>query len=92
MMNRPTIEQIEALEVGAIVLHAKFGECCVEETQASSRRGSVSLGIMSEDGKDLYEEWIRNGWCVDELNDSRDYVILEDEPLAEDGILEILRE
>ena len=50
----------------------------------------MDLRIESEEGKDLWEEWIRDGACDDEINDERYYVFQEDEPLREDGILEIL--
>ena len=44
----------------------------------------------SEEGKDIWEDWIRSGACDDEINDERYYVFQEDEPLGDDGILEIL--
>ena len=50
----------------------------------------MDLRIESEEGKDIWEDWIRNDACDDEINDERYYVFQEDEPLSEDGILEIL--
>lgn len=89
--KRPTIEQIEALEEGDWVKHGIFGECIVEAKDTCSARGGMDLKIMSDEGIDIYEDWIRKGFCDDELNDARDYVFQEDEPLCEDGILEILK-
>lgn len=90
MTERPTIEQLEALPEGARVRHAIFGECSVECQDSCSAPGGMDLRIESEEGKDLWEEWIRDGACDDEINDERYYVFQEDEPLREDGILEIL--
>lgn len=89
-MERPTIEQIEALQVGDWVRHAIFGECTVEDKDTCSARGGMDLRIESDEGKDIWEDWIRNGACDDEINDERYYVFQEDTPLSDDGILEIL--
>ena len=93
--NIPTVtawvdEQLEALEEGALVRHAIFGECSVECQHSCSVPGGMDLRIKSDEGKDIWEDWIRNGYCEDEINDERYYVFQEDEPLREDGILEIL--
>lgn len=88
-MKRPTIEQLEALEIGDWVRHAIFGECTVTYISRCNP-GYIYLEIQSDEGKDIYEDWIRNGYCDDEINDERYYEIQEDEPLREDGILEIL--
>ncbi len=89
-MTRPTIEQLEELPEGARVRHAIFGECSVEYQGSCSAPGGMDLRIESEEGKDLWEEWIRDGACDDKINDERYYVFQEDTPLSEDGILEIL--
>ncbi len=89
-MERPTIEQLEALEEGAMVRHAIFGLCSVETQHSCSAPGGMDLRIASEEGIAEWEDWIRKGLCGDELNDERYYVIQEDEPLSENGILEIL--
>ena len=90
IMKRPTIEQLEALEEGAFVRHAIFGECTVDCQHSCSAPGGMDLHILSDEGKDIWEDWIRKGYCDDEINDARDYVFQEDDPLSEDGILEIL--
>lgn len=88
--TRPTIEQLEALECGAFVRHAIFGKCEVECQHSCSAPAGMDLLIMSDEGKDIYEDWIRKGYCDDEINDERFYIFQEDEPLSDDGILEIL--
>ena len=51
-MNRPTIEQLEALPEGARVRHAIFGECSVEAQDTCSAPGGMDLRIFSE-GKEV---------------------------------------
>jgi hypothetical protein len=87
--TRPTLEELETLEEGDWVRHCIFGECAVVCHGCQS--GELYLRIESESGKDIYENWINNGYADDEINDERYYEFDEDEPLAEDGILEIIR-
>ena len=87
--TRPTLEELEALEEGAWVRHCIFNECTV--VCHGSQSGELYLRIESESGKDIYENWIKNRYVDDEINDERYYEFDEDEPLAEDGILEIIR-
>jgi len=86
---RPILKELETLEDGALVKHCIFEECTVVGHGCQS--GELYLRIESESGKDIYENWIKNGYVDDEINDERYYEFDEDEPLAEDGILEILR-
>lgn len=48
--------------------HAIFGECSVECQDSCSAPGGMNLRIESEEGKDLWEEWIREGACDDDDN------------------------